>query len=236
MTAAGVVLAVALAVLVGGAGSASSQCRPAVKYHGEIYLGVSPSIPVRTGRFVGPAAFPGCNDYVNPGGTRPNEPDTPVDVSRAGSVDPAIALMTQQDRQIYLRPGFLPVLPSHPLHKAIFARVSLPPAPNCHRPTRLSGHLSDWPDLEALSVQVSHHRGFFPVDGRTPVAVFLRESTSYAGSRYLGLPFIMPGARVQIAGAFCAGRARLFIARSVRASNAAGSSAAGRELAGARTD
>jgi Family of unknown function (DUF6281) len=233
VTVAGVVVAVALVVLVGGAGTASSQCLLAVEYHGETYFPV-PSIPVRTGQFVGPAVIPGCNDHVNPDGTRPRTPDTPVNVYRAGSVAPAIALMTPRDSQIYVGQGFLPVLPSYPLHKAIFARVSHPPALECHRLTRLSGHSFGWPDLYTLGVQVSHHRGFFPVDGRTPLAVFLRESTSYAGSKYLGLPFIRPGARVQIAGAFCF--RHLFFARSVRASNVAGSSASGRELAGAHTD
>jgi hypothetical protein len=58
VTVAGVVVAVTLVLLVGAAGSASSQCRLAVKYHGEIYLPV-PSIPVRTGQFVGPAVIPG---------------------------------------------------------------------------------------------------------------------------------------------------------------------------------
>jgi hypothetical protein len=158
--------------------------------------------------------FPACNDYVNPDGSRPHEPDRPVDVYRAGSVNPAIALMTRQDSQIYLGQGFLPVLPSHPLHKAIFARDSGPAAVNCHRLTRLSGHSVGWPDLYTVRVQVSHHRGYFPVDGRTPLTVFLRESTSYEGSKDLGLPFIKPGAQVHVAGTFCS--PKLFIARSVR--------------------
>jgi hypothetical protein len=134
--------------------------------------------------------------------------------------------MTRRDSQIYVGQGFLPVLPSYPLHKAILARVSLPPALQCHRLTRLSGHSFGWPDFYTLGVQVSHHRGFFPVDGRTPLAVFLRESTSYTGSKYLGLPFIKPGARVQIEGAFCF--PQLFFARSVRVSSTAGSSAGAR--------
>jgi hypothetical protein len=46
-----------------------------------------------------------------------------VNVYRAGSVAPAIALMTRRDSQIYVGQGFLPVLPSYPLHKAILARV-----------------------------------------------------------------------------------------------------------------
>jgi hypothetical protein len=213
---AALVLAVTLGVIAARSGPASSQCLPSVTYNGTSYLGVRTVRTVPTGEFVGHGAFPGCNDFVIEGGPPANEPDRPVDVHRAGNVDPAIALKTPVDNTLYLAPGFLPKLRSHPLHSAIFGTASDRAARGCGRQARLAGHVSDDPAVAFVDLNVSHHSGPFPTTNGRPTFIGLRSWTRYRGPLRLGLPYLRAGARMWAIGRFCFRPQNIFVAQAIR--------------------
>ena len=218
-----VVVGVTLAfLLAGGAGlePASSQCIASVQYRGRLYLQARTGSIPPVGRPAGRGAFPSCNDFVIPNQPPPPRTYTPVDVFRAGRLDPMIALMTKADASrgttLYVGPGFLTVLPSHPLHRLIYHQT---PVPDCAgRATRISGRLTDSARRDMIFLGFVHHVGPFPREKLTPnyFPVTITERTSVRGSFRLGLPYLPARTRVRITGAFCGDTTvPTFIARKV---------------------
>ena len=212
----GAILAASLAASELHPAPASAQCLPTIKYRGREYWGVRATTRVPIGRYVGRAGIPSCNDYVIPGQPPPQATETPVDAYRAGNVDPRIALRTRSPDALYLGGGFLPVLPSHPLHVAIFGSGPSPKPTACRRPTRLSGRTADSPILDAVSVSVGRHVGPFPPQPAAyPLTIYVKTTTTFSGTTRLHLPYLAPKSRIRVRGAFCYGSQNLFVARSI---------------------
>jgi len=154
---------------------------------------------------------------VIPGQPPPVPSETPIDVYRAGGLDPAIALRIKADNEVFLGEGFLPVLASHPLHTAIFGSHPSPKWSFCMRPTRLAGHVVRAPVLDDMDVQIAHHAGPFPPEIiRNPMWIGIQATTAYSGTTRLGLPYIAPQSRLWVRGAFCDGSAHSFIASAIQ--------------------
>jgi hypothetical protein len=124
----------------------------------------------------------------------------PIDVRAIAGVPPAAAVVvvapgeTESD-SVYLAPGFIPAMASHPLHAVLFdvrRRWTLDLRQRCRRPIEVDGV----------------HR---PADGsaRLLVAnriVLLDGRTRYRGPRRAGLPHLRGGERLAVRGRACRGR------------------------------
>jgi hypothetical protein len=105
---------------------------------------------------------------------------------------------------VYLAPGFLPAMASHPLHAAIFdvrQRWSLDLRRRCRRPIRLGGVIGR-PDESARLL----------IAGRV---VLIDGHTRYHGPRRAGLPYLRGGERLVVQGRAC--RGTRVVAQLVRA-------------------
>ena len=190
-----------------GSGSAHASCAPAVRWHQVTYLGMGGpaeglALPA-AGAALSGGVVPGCNDTVVTGldgrPLSPTEPDTAVDLRRVRNVPAALAVMTTGPYGgLYLAPGYLPQLASHPLHRLFRPNAGR----GCGSATRLTGTVSGQP-ASALGVRAGSRLLDVLVQRRTAVRAPLRA----------GQPRLRNGDRVRLSGRACAGSA--FVARSI---------------------
>jgi hypothetical protein len=139
--------------------------------------------------------------HVNVGrsvGTGSDACGSEVTVRAIAGVPPAAAVAmaapgeTQTD-DVYLAPGFLPAMPSHPLHAALFDER--PRADRLRHRCRQATH------LDGVAESISGF-GRLVMAGRN---VFFGRRTRYRGPRRAGLPYLRGGERVVVRGWACRG-------------------------------
>jgi len=196
-------LATAVAVMgvafasCGDSSVGTAACASALLVDDTVYLGVS----LKGGRRIeragtaGTAVLPGCNDAGQ------DEPGREVDVVAVAGVPPEAAVATEgiaPTDHVYLAPGFLPALASHPLHSELLGTpgrwVEGELRERCRRPVVLRGTADD--RTGAVFTRI-------PLAGRV---VVLDGPTRYRGRKRAGLPHLKPGERVDVQGAACRGR------------------------------
>jgi hypothetical protein len=136
-----------------------------------------------------------------PVGNGTNACGSEVEVRAITGVPPvaAVAVVAPYEREtdsVYLAPGFVPALASHPLHAAIFGvrqRWTDDLRGRCRRPIRLGGVIRQ-PDGGPARLLVA---------GRT---VLIDGHTRYQGPRRAGLPYLRGGERMVVQGRACRGR------------------------------
>jgi hypothetical protein len=169
-----------------GEDCASGSYAAAVRFHGTLYTGLA----LPEGRHVSVAQRLGT-------GSGPCDPD--VTVRAIAGVPPAAAVAVvapdeTKTEEVFLAPGFLPALASHPLHAAIFdvrRRWTTELRRRCERSITLSGVV----EPPGASPRVL-------VDGRI---VIIDGHTSYHGPRHAGLPYLRGGERLTVRGRACRG-------------------------------
>lgn len=181
----------ATSVAILGCGSGGSDCANAsyaasVRFNGILYMGLA----LPEGRHVA---------VGRPIGTGSGACDRDVAVRAIVGVPPAAAVAVvapgeTQTEEVFLAPGFLPAMASHPLHAAIFdvrRRWTTDLRRRCERPITLGGVVA--PPRESSRLLVGGR--IVVIDGRT----------SYHGPRHAGLPYLRGGERVTVRGRACPG-------------------------------
>ncbi len=181
---------VAAAFALAGCGRARDDCgdfAATVRFDGVVYRGRA----LAEGRSVSVARAVGQ-------GSGPCDPD--VTVRAIAGVPPAVAVAvvafgeTKTDA-VFLAPGFVPAMASHPLHREMFGvrrRWTLDLGDPCRRPIRIGGRIR--PPIGSGRLLVGRRIVLF--DGRT----------RYRGPRRAGLPYLTGGERVVVRGGACRGR------------------------------
>ena len=175
-----------------GCGSAGDGCSEnasyasALRFNGVLYAGSS--LPegrlVRVGRPIGTGSGT-CGEDVT--------------VRWIDGVPPAAAVATvapdeTETGSVFLAPGFMPAMASHPLHAAMFdvrRRWTLDLRHRCRRPTSVGGVLQA-PDGSSRLLVADR---IVLIDGRT----------RYRGPLRAGLPHFQGGERVVVLGRACRG-------------------------------
>jgi hypothetical protein len=170
----------------GGSDCANASYAAAVRFNGIRYMGLA----LPEGRHVGVGRPIGI-------GSGPCDPDVTVraivDVPPAAAVA-VVAPGEAQTEEVFLAPGFLPAMASHPLHAAIFdvrRRWTTDLRRRCERPITLGG-----------VVAPPHESSRLLVGGRI---VIIDGRTSYHGPRHAGLPYLRGGERMTVRGRACRG-------------------------------
>jgi hypothetical protein len=193
--------ALAAAALAGG-GTASASCIASVRLNGITYIGTGfPHLP-RRGAAIKGGVQPGCND-TGPS-TRP-EPDLPAQIAALAGVPARIAVAGPAGSvTVYLAPGFLVGLRSHPLYA--YAAKQTPSALfGCRRSVAIRGRVSD----QGFAAQFTLRAG-----GRD-VTVRVRPSTTMSVPRLAGMPYLANGWRLEVRG--CRAKSgRVIAAYSIR--------------------
>jgi hypothetical protein len=182
-------LVAAASFAIAACGSAGDPCAhasfgAAARFHGVVYMGSALPAGRRAavGRRIGTGSAP-C--------------DRKTTVRALVGVPPAAAVAvvpegeTKTD-QVYLAPGFLTALASHPLHAALFGvrkRWTSDVHHLCARPTKVRGML----DPRSSSPRLLVGRKIVLIDGHT----------RYHGPRRSGLPYLRGGERVTVRGRTC---------------------------------
>jgi len=192
----------AASVAIAGCGSGGDGCgtnasyAAAVRFNGTIYTGLA----LPEGRRVG---------VGRPIGTGSGRCDQDVTVRAIVGVPPAAAVAVvapgeTKTQEVFLAPGFLPAMASHPLHAAIFdvrRRWTTDLRRRCRRPITLGGVVAS----AGTSPQLL-------VGGRI---VIIDGLTSYHGPRHAGLPYLRGGERLTVRGRAC--RGTRIVAQLIRA-------------------
>jgi hypothetical protein len=207
--AAGLAALVVVLVACGGGGTTGGggSCADAVRVHGEWLIGHTTTalrgpLPALGARVR--AEVPPCSDTNGP----PDASRTTT-LRRLAGVAPAIALARAAGRGtriLYLGDGYLPALPSHPLHRAFYGTDTRPVAT---RGLRCRGAAAQTGRIEAGAIGggLALAQRTWTVDARTRVDV----------PRAHGMPRLAPGMRVRVAGVRCAGDPAVWVARRVGA-------------------
>ena len=187
----GAVLLAAASVAIAGCGSHKEGCAngsyaAAVRFHGILYTGLA----LPEGRHVGVGGRLGT-------GSGPCDPD--VTVRAIAGVPPAAAVAVvapgeTKTAEVFLAPGFLPALASHPLHAAIFdvrRRWTTELRRRCERPITISGVVAPPGGSPRMLVA-----------GRI---VIIDGHTNYHGPRHAGLPYLRGGEQLTVRGRACPG-------------------------------
>lgn len=179
----------------------ATSCIPAIRYREAVYLMTgSPSafLPIQTRRRARVPLRP-CGEVIGP-----PQPPPRVNVHRLRGVHPSVAL-GERDHDLWLAVGFLPQLPSHPLHELLTGRWRSKPRPlTCSRPFALVGRVTSPPSvLRKITLTVAHVPRIVGTFRRGDVDVTIGSDTTVVGMRRLGLPFIGLGAHVRVLAVRC---------------------------------
>jgi len=175
-----------LAVVAGCGGdddeTASGDCAAAVVWNHEVYFGVFRKKLPPPGDALDDGEVPGCDD----GGGE--EPSRDVGLTAVSGVAPEVAVYAEGD--IYLNPGYLLELPSHPLHQEFYGPPGRPLRRAQGKSCTIEGEIES---LQEFIVQAPDGEQWITVDARTRVKGFRRG----------GLPYLRIGDRVRIKGKGC---------------------------------
>jgi Family of unknown function (DUF6281) len=175
-------------------GTASAACPAVLQWQGALYDGTGTKGALSPGPPLPTAVRPVCADTgVSPA----RAGKARVAVARVRGVSPEIALVERGNPiALYLARGYLPQLPSHPLHARLYGRGK----PSLPAPGRCA------PQRRAVTgtLQVTGVPGLFAIPSRgADVEVVVVETTRVDGTRKNGLPYLESGNRVTIAGVDC---------------------------------
>jgi uncharacterized protein DUF6281 len=178
-------LTVALCACGSSRGGGEGACAPAVRWHGDWYMGQEHGHGLRSGGALGEKALsPACNDT-----NHSHAEDRTTTVDRIDGVDPLFALMI--GGTVYLNRATFPVLESHPLHR-LYGRERLRrlTGPRC----RVRGRLDRYGRVGSAYVRVT---------SRTDVRLqrggsgYIREGTPIAVTgRSCHLPHLVTAVRI----------------------------------------
>jgi hypothetical protein len=187
----GALVAVAATVGLAACGSSEDGCAgsyaSAVRFEGVLYTGSA----LAEGRHV---------RVGQPLGSGSGACDSDVTVSAITGVPPeaAVAVVAPEEteaNEVYLAPGFLPAMASHPLHATLFdvrQRWTTDLRHRCRQATRLDGVIKSNDQLAQLRLAGR----IVLIDGRT----------LYRGPRRAGLPYLEGGERLVVRGRACRGK------------------------------
>jgi hypothetical protein len=185
----GAVLIAAASVAIAGCGSTVDHCAngayaAAVRFHGVVYRGLllDGGRQVGVGRRIGTGDYP-CNPKVAVNALVGVPPAAAVAVVAPGAT---------KTGEVYLAPGFLTALASHPLHAALYGvrrRWTSELRHRCTRPVRLHGLL----DPKSSEPRLLVGQKIVMIDGHT----------RYHGPRRSGLPYLRGGEHVRVRGRAC---------------------------------
>jgi hypothetical protein len=190
-------------------GPASAACAFFVEWNGVSYGPVDTGRPVTFGPSLGHGVVPFCDD-TDDGGCEPlrDESGESIAVFRLPGIDPHVAVGASAPwgRRVFLAAGFLPELPDHPFHGAIY---SSPREPNerdggwrCGKQIpHLVGTVTGTPAL-GLVFGVRFEGAIVRRDGGS-TSVFVDASTSITGFDEFGVPRIEAGDRIRAAVREC---------------------------------
>jgi hypothetical protein len=219
---------VVAAGLLAAPAPAPAACALGVEYRGAFYVGATP-VPgarVEQGAPLRGGVVPGCDDVViiGPDGRRENEPppDTAVDLVRVAGVRAAVAVAMPGRSDVFIAPGFLPELASHPLHEALFAEPPRERCPGSKTVTR-TGRIVSAPGF-------GRQLGMRGGGGQSSVAVGAATRV-LGGTRRAGLPYLRKGDAIRVTGRRC-GRTVSRPRRSGSARPGGGAARGGRPSAG----
>jgi hypothetical protein len=148
-------------------------------------------------------------DVGRPVGTGSDACGSEVTVRAIAGVPPPVAVAVAapgetKTSEVFLAPGFLPAMASHPLHAALFdvrQRWTTELRRRCRQPTRVDG-----------VVKSIHGFGRIVMGGRI---VLFDGRTRYRGPRRTGLPYLRGGERLSIRARAC--RGKRVVAQLIRA-------------------
>jgi hypothetical protein len=181
------VLIACLAVLAGCGddGESSAGCAAVVVRSDETYFGVDHGNLPPPGEALEDGEVPGCDDGGGP------EAGRDVRLTAVSGVPPEVAVYAEgQSGSIYLNPGYLLELPSHPLHEAFYGRPGRPLRRAKGKSCALEGEITS---LDTLTVNAPDGEQWITVDARTRIDGLQRD----------GLPYLREGDRVRIEGKGC---------------------------------
>jgi hypothetical protein len=129
-------------------------------------------------------------DVLGRGVVRPcTAEDQEVTVRRVANVPPALAIARDDvpaSASIYLAPGFFPVLPDHPLHRALVRQAhGLPRPRRCEERFRLTGTVLQTPLTDGVRVGRRGRRTSVSVVATTKIVGFRRAGYAYLQRRDL---------------------------------------------------
>jgi hypothetical protein len=159
--------------------------------------------PLVLGERLGKGRIPGCGD----------DPGSEVNVAAIRGVDPSVAVGVEGGEWPYawLRPGYVPESPRHPLHGAIFGSPREPDAEagfRCGRPWTIRARALSTPahDLVFLTA-AAEDEAFQPILHRGGVQgiVTVDADTVFAGFERDGIPFVQAGDRFALTLRECVG-------------------------------
>lgn len=159
--------------------------------------------PLALGERLGRGRIPGCGD----------DPGSEVNVAAIRGVDPSVAVGVEGGEWPYawLRPGYVPESPRHPLHGAIFGSPREPDAEagfRCGRPWTIRARALSTPahDLVPLTV-APEDEALRPILSRDGVrgVVTVDADTVFAGFERDGIPFVQAGDRFALTLRECLG-------------------------------
>jgi hypothetical protein len=181
---------VCLAVVAGCGGdddqTASSGCTATVMWNDEAYFGVRHKHLPPPGDVLVGGEKPPCND-----GGGAEEQTREVELRSVSGVPPEVAVyLADSPGDVYLNPGYLIELPSHPLHQVFYGPPGRPLRRAQGKSCTFEGEIKS---LDAFIVQAPDGEQWITVDARTRVKGFQRE----------GLPYLRAGDRVRIKGKGC---------------------------------
>ncbi len=184
-------LAIACLAVVAGCGgnddeTASGACAAAVVWNDEVYFGVSHKKLPPPGEALEDGEVPGCDDGGGP------ERSRDVGLTAVSGVPPEVAVYVEGDPDdgIYLNPGYLLELPSHPLHREFYGPPGRPLRRAQGKSCAFEGVIEG---LNTLVVRAPDGEQWLTVDARTRVKGLERD----------GLPYLRIGDRVRIKGKGC---------------------------------
>lgn len=203
-----------LALLLAACGGSSAEpgsaaCVEGATWRGHFYegVGVPADRQLERGDRVNGGAYPGCDDageYDN-APERDND-DVRADLYAVRGVVPEIALVSPRAKGVvYLAPGFLTQLETHPLFDVLYSRsqrrIDVRRRKRCRRRGEVTERLQPGPVTP---------RGLFLVDGQE---VFVLPETRVIGRRRHGVPYFQGGDLITARGSRC--RSGGLIARSL---------------------